>query len=416
MPIEPVDLLHLGNERVIGVYVVDTPEGPALFDCGPATCFERLEAAVDLSEIRHLLLSHIHLDHAGAAGHVVRAHPQIRVHVSEVGAPHVLDPTRLFDSARRLYGDGLDELYGEPLPVPQENVEVIWDTAAGIKSFPTPGHASHHVCYLLDDGTLLAGDAVGVRILPGRHAPPHAPPPDIDLDAWERTFDEILRHQPERLALIHFGVVSGTEAVAEHIERTRLYLGVWAKARIRRDDRGRVRRSRTSGHRGERGRRRGPVFSGGSPRPVVPRAGALLAQEEESRMPKPPLPPEVDALLRKANPAVIATSAPDGSPHTAATWYDWDGERLLVNMDAIAPASEEHAPRPARFSHGDARPGLVPAGDVFGRAVEIRDDPEFKDIDRLCLRYTRRQFQTGCARGSALIEPDPGTAGRRDRG
>jgi glyoxylase-like metal-dependent hydrolase (beta-lactamase superfamily II) len=229
MPLEPVDLLHLGNERVIGVYVVDTPEGPALFDCGPATCFERLEAAVDLAEIRHLLLSHIHLDHAGAAGHVVRAHPQVRVHVAEIGAPHVIDPARLIGSARRLYGDELDRLYGEPLPVPQENVEVIWDTAAGVKSFPAPGHASHHVCYLLDDGTLLAGDATGVRILPGKHVLPHAPPPDIDLEAWERTFDEVLRHQPERLALIHFGVVSGTEDVAEHVERTRSSLAVWAK-------------------------------------------------------------------------------------------------------------------------------------------------------------------------------------------
>ena len=131
--------------------------------------------------------------------------------MSEIGAPHVVDPSRLIASARRLYGDDLDRLYGEPLPVPQENVEVIWDTAAGLKSFPTPGHASHHVCYLLDDGTLLAGDATGVRILPGEHVLPHAPPPDIDLEAWERTFDDILRHQPERLALIHFGVVSGIE-------------------------------------------------------------------------------------------------------------------------------------------------------------------------------------------------------------
>jgi glyoxylase-like metal-dependent hydrolase (beta-lactamase superfamily II) len=229
MTIEPIDLLHLGQERVIGAYVVETPEGPALFDCGPATCFERLQEAVDLSEIKHLLLSHIHLDHAGAAGHIVRAHPDIRVHVSEIGAPHVIDPARLITSARRLYGDELDVLYGEPLPVPQENVEVIWDTAAGVKSFPSPGHASHHVCYLLDDGTLLAGDATGVRILPGRHVLPHAPPPDVDLEAWERTFDDVLRHQPERLALIHFGVVSGVENVAEHVERTRLYLSVWAK-------------------------------------------------------------------------------------------------------------------------------------------------------------------------------------------
>src|SRR5207253_842417 len=171
----------------------------------------------------------IHLDHAGAVGHVVRDNPQIRVHVSEIGAPHIVDPTRLINSARRLYGDQLETLYGEPLPVPQENVEVVWDTAAGLKSFPTPGHASHHVCYLDEEGTLFAGDATGVRIVPGRHVLPHAPPPDIDLEAWEQTFDDVLLHQPARLALIHFGVVEGTEDVAEHVERARNYLGVWAK-------------------------------------------------------------------------------------------------------------------------------------------------------------------------------------------
>jgi len=229
MPLEPIDLLHLGNERVIGVYLVETPEGPALFDCGPATCFERLREVVDLGAVRHLLLSHIHLDHAGAAGHVVAENPQIRVHVSEAGAPHVVDPSRLVTSARRLYGDDLDRLYGEPRPVPQENVQVIWDVAAGLKSFATTGHASHHASYLLDDGTLLAGDATGVRILPGEHIVPHAPPPEIDLEAWEQTFDEILRHQPEALALIHFGVVSGIEDVAEHVEQTRDYLTVWAE-------------------------------------------------------------------------------------------------------------------------------------------------------------------------------------------
>src|SRR5947208_16691770 len=109
MPLEPIDLLHLGNERVIGVYLVETPEGPALFDCGPATCFERLREVVDLGEIRHLLLSHIHLDHAGAAGHVVSENPQITIHVSEIGAPHLVDPARLINSARRLYGGRSEE-------------------------------------------------------------------------------------------------------------------------------------------------------------------------------------------------------------------------------------------------------------------------------------------------------------------
>src|SRR5439155_7688905 len=121
-------------------------------------------------------------------------------HVSGIGAPHLVDPSRLLSSARRLYGDVLDTLYGEPVPVPEENVHVVGDVVPGLKCFPTPGHAEHHVSYLDDDATLYAGDAVGVRILPGQHVLPHAPPPEIDLEAWERTFDEILRRQPERLA------------------------------------------------------------------------------------------------------------------------------------------------------------------------------------------------------------------------
>jgi glyoxylase-like metal-dependent hydrolase (beta-lactamase superfamily II) len=281
MPPEPVDLLFLGNERVIGVYVVETPEGPALFDCGPATCFERLRKAVDLGQIRHLLLSHIHLDHAGAAGHVVAANPQIRVHVAEAGAPHVVDPSRLVASARRLYGDDLDRLYGEPHPVPNENVEVIWDVASGLKSFATTGHASHHASYLLDDGTLLAGDATGVRILPGKHVVPHAPPPEIDLEAWEQTFDDILLHQPEALALIHFGVVNGVEEVAEHVERTRNYLRVWAE-RVRD---GMTEEEFVSAARADleasEGQGAGAYLR--AVQPVVPRARALLAQEEGAR-------------------------------------------------------------------------------------------------------------------------------------
>jgi glyoxylase-like metal-dependent hydrolase (beta-lactamase superfamily II) len=225
----PVDLKHLGAERVIGVYVIDTPGGPALFDCGPATCYDELRRSVDLTEIRHLLLSHIHLDHAGAAGHIVRDHPHIEVHVHAAGAPHLADPSRLINSARRLYGDDLDRLYGEPLPVPSQNVIVLEQEAAGLKAFATPGHASHHASYMGDDGTLYAGDAAGVRILPGTFVIPHAPPPDIDLEAWDRTFEQILLHQPARLALIHFGVVEGTENVAEHVERARATLETWAQ-------------------------------------------------------------------------------------------------------------------------------------------------------------------------------------------
>jgi glyoxylase-like metal-dependent hydrolase (beta-lactamase superfamily II) len=225
---QPIDLRHQGVDRVIGVYRLETSDGLALFDCGPATCYERLRAQVDIGELRHLFLSHIHLDHAGAAGLLVRDNPRIQVHVSEIGLPHVVDPERLIASARRIYGDTLDTLFGEPEPVPAENVHAAGHREVGLVSFPTPGHASHHVCYLDGEGTLFAGDACGVRILPARLVLPHAPPPDVDLAAWERTFDEILLHQPVRLALVHFGIVEGLEQVAEHVERARDYLRVWA--------------------------------------------------------------------------------------------------------------------------------------------------------------------------------------------
>jgi glyoxylase-like metal-dependent hydrolase (beta-lactamase superfamily II) len=180
---------------------------------------------LELSDIHHLLLSHIHLDHAGAAGALVRKQPELQVHVSEIGAPHLIDPTRLERSARRLYGDTFDDLWGELAPVPEQNVHVVGDTTLGLGTFPTPGHASHHVCYLGADGTLYAGDAAGVRIQPDVYAAPPTPPPEFDLDAWNRTLDEIERRKPARLALIHFGVVDDPRP---HIEQLRRRLNAWA--------------------------------------------------------------------------------------------------------------------------------------------------------------------------------------------
>lgn len=225
---QPIDVRHQGVEGVVGVYLLETTDGPALFDCGPATAYEHLRHQVDVGELRHLLLSHIHLDHAGAAGLLVRDNSEIQVHVSEIGLPHLVDPSRLVASARRIYGDTLDTLFGEPTPIPEQNVHVAGHRELGLVSFPTQGHASHHVCYLDEEGTLYAGDACGVRLEGARHVIPHAPPPDVDLEAWERTFEDILHHQPERLALIHFGVIEDLEDVAEHVERAREYLHVWS--------------------------------------------------------------------------------------------------------------------------------------------------------------------------------------------
>jgi glyoxylase-like metal-dependent hydrolase (beta-lactamase superfamily II) len=224
----PIDLHHQGLERVIGCWLVETEDGLALQDCGPASTFARLREQVDLRKIHHLLLSHIHLDHSGAAGHIVRENPEIQVHVHELGAPHIVDPARLLTSARRLYPD-LDTLFGEPLPVPEENVHVVGEHVAGLGCFHTPGHAGHHVCYMHPDGTLYAGDAVGVRIVAERDILPHCPPPEVDLELWEQTFEDILRHQPARMALIHFGLVHGTEEVADHVHRARDRLRVWAQ-------------------------------------------------------------------------------------------------------------------------------------------------------------------------------------------
>jgi glyoxylase-like metal-dependent hydrolase (beta-lactamase superfamily II) len=230
VPAEPIDLRHLGNERVIGCYLLDTEDGPALQDCGPATSVPELRRALGarglaLADVRHLLLSHIHLDHAGAAGTLVREHPGLTVHVSEVGAPHLEDPARLEASARRLYGDEFDRLWGELAPVPGANLRVVGERVLGLECFPTPGHAWHHVCYLDGEGTLYAGDAAGVRIPPGTRAWPPTPPPELDVAAWHATLDELGRRAPERLALIHFGVV---EQPAPHLADLRARLDAWA--------------------------------------------------------------------------------------------------------------------------------------------------------------------------------------------
>src|SRR5207244_3436946 len=168
--LSPIDLHFGGAERAIGVYLVETNDGPALFDCGPSSTLPRLKEGLDergleLRDVRHLLLSHIHLDHAGATGTILREHPALTVWVSEVGAPHLVDPSRLERSARRLYGESFDALWGELAPVPEQNVQIAAGEVLGWEVFPAPGHASHHVCYFRD-GTLLAGDACGVRIQP----------------------------------------------------------------------------------------------------------------------------------------------------------------------------------------------------------------------------------------------------------
>lgn len=228
--LEPIDLRYRGLERAVGVYLLDTDDGPALADCGPATTLPTLREGLrarglELAEIRHLLLSHIHFDHAGAAGAIVEAHPSITVWVSAIGARHLAEPSRLEASARRLYGERFDRLFGTLMPVPVENIADASGDVLGWEAFPTPGHASHHVAYLRD-GTLLAGDCCGVRLRPTDGPLPVCPPPDIDIDAWHTSLAQIADRHPRRLALTHFGVA--TDPV-EHLTRLGSELDRWTE-------------------------------------------------------------------------------------------------------------------------------------------------------------------------------------------
>jgi glyoxylase-like metal-dependent hydrolase (beta-lactamase superfamily II) len=225
-----IDLHFGGRAEAIGVYLIETTDGPALFDCGPTSTLATLEAGLashglELGDVRHLLLSHIHLDHAGAAGPLVRRCPELTVWVSEVGAPHLIDPSRLERSARRLYGDAFDPLWGELAPVPEANVRIATGDVLGWEAFPTPGHAWHHASYLRD-GTLLAGDAAGVRMPGSDYVLPVSPPPDIDVEVWHATTKAIRERSPDRLALIHFGVY---DDVAAHLDRFDADLDIWAE-------------------------------------------------------------------------------------------------------------------------------------------------------------------------------------------
>jgi glyoxylase-like metal-dependent hydrolase (beta-lactamase superfamily II) len=216
--------MHLGRDRVICAYEVNG----LIIDPGPGSCVETLLEQLGPAKPRALLLTHIHLDHAGASGVLCRRFPDLRVYVHEVGAPHLVDPSKLLESAGRLYGDDMWELWGEVAPVPEDRIHVLsgGETVEGFRVAYTPGHASHHVCYLDGDGTLYAGDAAGVRILPSSSVLPPTPPPEVDLEAWAATLDEIERRSPERLALIHFGVAEDPQ---RHLDELRERLGRWSE-------------------------------------------------------------------------------------------------------------------------------------------------------------------------------------------
>lgn len=216
-----IDVMHLGRPHVIGCWEVDG----ALVDPGPESSVQSVVDAIGGEEPRAILLTHIHLDHAAATGALVRRWPDLEVYVHERGAAHLIDPSKLLASAERLYGDDMERLWGEIVPVPEGNVRALsgGETALGMRVAYTPGHASHHVCYFHEEsGTVFAGDVAGCRIPPSNLVLPPTPPPDIDVETWEASLDLIAAWEPQRLALTHFGAVE--EDVPGHLDavRTRL--------------------------------------------------------------------------------------------------------------------------------------------------------------------------------------------------
>jgi len=213
---ELIDVLHLGRPRVIGVWRV----GEVIVDPGPSSCLENLLPVLERHPPRVLALTHIHLDHAGATGSVLQRFPDAEVWVHERGAPHMIDPRRLLESATRLYGAEMERLWGEVLPVPAERIRVLSgeESIGPFRIAYTPGHASHHVSYLHEpSGRAFTGDLTGVRIGEGRVLAP-TPPPDIDLEAWRASLDRIESWSPSSIAVTHFGAY---QDVAGHIAELR---------------------------------------------------------------------------------------------------------------------------------------------------------------------------------------------------
>jgi glyoxylase-like metal-dependent hydrolase (beta-lactamase superfamily II) len=215
-----IDVLHLGRDRVICAFEIDG----LIIDPGPTSCLDTLIDRLGPVEPRALLLTHIHLDHAGATGALCRRYPRLRVYVHERGAPHLVDPSKLLASAARLYGDDMDELWGEMVPVPEDRITVLrgGETVEGFRVAYTPGHASHHVCYLHEEaGDAYVGDMAGVRIPPNPDTLAPTPPPDIDVEAWLDSLHTIASWNPQSLGLTHFGQVTDVE---EQLHRIRTAL------------------------------------------------------------------------------------------------------------------------------------------------------------------------------------------------
>ena len=238
LPTWQADVRFRGRSRLIACAVLETDAGLILVDPGPTSTLKTLERALiplgGLRAVNDVVLTHIHLDHAGCVGQLVANLPEVMVHAHPIGARHLINPERLIRSATRIYEERMGQLWGAILPVPASQVCAVADGThlqvggRTLRACYTPGHASHHIVWFDDAaGVVFAGDAAGMRIEGVDHIIPVAPPPDIDLIAWEETLSKLEAESPKRLFLTHFGLIKDVEA---HLHRMRERLCAWSDA------------------------------------------------------------------------------------------------------------------------------------------------------------------------------------------
>jgi glyoxylase-like metal-dependent hydrolase (beta-lactamase superfamily II) len=241
--ITPLDVNWCGRPKSIATALLQSESHATLIDPGPestlATLREQLsQRGLAVSDLNAILITHIHLDHAGATGKLVRENPNLKIYVHSNGARHMADPSKLIASATRLWGDQLPILFGETVPVPQENLRILEGSetltlgSRKLEVAYTPGHASHHVSYFdSDEGVAFIGDTGGIRIDNNAYILPATPPPDVDLSLWDKSFETILERKPARLFLTHFAESNNPEAhIAEYRERLHRWLSTAEKS------------------------------------------------------------------------------------------------------------------------------------------------------------------------------------------
>ncbi|HJT81789.1 MAG TPA: MBL fold metallo-hydrolase, partial [Chthoniobacterales bacterium] len=228
-----IDTRHLGHTGIIAATALETNDGVVLFDTGPESTFQNVaigleRLGIDTGDVRHVFLSHIHFDHAGAAFRFAETGATIYVHPR--GAPHLIDPSRLVESATRIFGSEMERLWGHIAPVPQTDVRVLTDAEivrvgnVDIRAVETPGHASHHHVYHWNDA-VFGGDVAGVRIGSGPPVPPFVPP-ELHIESWVASIEKIRALRPQTLYLPHFGRV--IDSIDDHLDALRERVERWS--------------------------------------------------------------------------------------------------------------------------------------------------------------------------------------------